>query len=206
MGEIESVFRSLNGLMGPLPKDKVGKGDSWKTTSSWGCPAWAATSRSRSARTTRSTPSRRSRGKDFYVIKSKFAVGKAPGEKDDAAPAGDRREDQDRRRGRREDPLLPDRGPGYEVVVQPEGPGQRHDPEPGRRRGHGAEGPAQDRLRPHPREVARQHTAPSPQHPPGGAGCWFFWYKGSPPCAGRRPSSPRCARRLRTRRAPATSS
>jgi hypothetical protein len=28
--EIESAFRSLNGLMGPLPKDAVAKGDSWK--------------------------------------------------------------------------------------------------------------------------------------------------------------------------------
>jgi len=38
LGEIESVFRSLNGLMGPLPKDKVGKGDTWKDELKLGMP------------------------------------------------------------------------------------------------------------------------------------------------------------------------
>lgn len=30
MGQMNVMFLSLNGLMGPLPKDKVGKGDTWK--------------------------------------------------------------------------------------------------------------------------------------------------------------------------------
>jgi hypothetical protein len=30
LGALEGPFRSLNGLMGPLPRNKIGKGDTWK--------------------------------------------------------------------------------------------------------------------------------------------------------------------------------
>jgi len=88
MGEIESVFRSLNGLMGPLPKDKVGKGDSWKDDLKLGMPGVGGNVEIKIRSDNSIDAVEKIEGKDFFVIKSKFAVGKAPGEKEDAAPAG----------------------------------------------------------------------------------------------------------------------
>ncbi len=88
LGEIESAFRSLNGLMGPLPKNKVGKGDSWKDELKLGMPGVGGNVdiKIRSENTIDALD--KVDGKDIYVIKSKFAVGKLPGEKEDA-PAAD---------------------------------------------------------------------------------------------------------------------
>ena len=88
MGEIESVFRSFNGMMGPLPKDKVGKGDTWKDELKLGMPGVGGNVDIKIRSENAIDAVEKIEGKDFYVIKSKFAVGKAPGEKDDAAPAG----------------------------------------------------------------------------------------------------------------------
>ena len=88
LGEIESVFRSLNGLMGPLPKDKVGKGDKWKDELKLGMPGVGGNVEIKIRSENAIDSVEKIDGKDFYVIKSKFAVGKNPGEKDDAAPAG----------------------------------------------------------------------------------------------------------------------
>ncbi len=38
LGELEGPFRSLNGLMGPLPTQKLGKGDGWKEEVKLGMP------------------------------------------------------------------------------------------------------------------------------------------------------------------------
>jgi hypothetical protein len=87
LGQIESAFRTLNGMMGPLPKDKVGKGDSWKDEIKFGMPGVGNTLeiKIRTVNTVESLG--KVDGVDCAVIKSKFAVGKLPGEKDDAPPA-----------------------------------------------------------------------------------------------------------------------
>ncbi len=84
LGEIESAFRSLNGLMGPLPKDKVGKGDSWKDELKLGMPGVGGNVdiKIRSQNTIDAVE--KVDGDDCLVIKSKFSVGKLPGEKDEA--------------------------------------------------------------------------------------------------------------------------
>ena len=86
--EIESAFRSLNGLMGPLPKDAVAKGDTWKDELKLGMPGVGGTVDIKIRATNSIDAVEKLDGKDFYVIKSKFTVGKLPGEKDES-PAGD---------------------------------------------------------------------------------------------------------------------
>ena len=88
LGEIESAFRSLNGLMGPLPKNAVAKGDSWKDELKLGMPGVGGTVDIKIRAENSVDAIEKIDGKDVYVIKSKFAVGKLPGEKDEA-PAGD---------------------------------------------------------------------------------------------------------------------
>jgi len=88
LGEIESVFRSLNGLMGPLPKDKVGKGDSWKDDLKLGMPGVGGNVEIKIRSENAIDAVEKIDGKDFYVIKSKFAVGKLPGDKEEQAPTG----------------------------------------------------------------------------------------------------------------------
>ncbi|HLY08091.1 MAG TPA: hypothetical protein VKW04_02180 [Planctomycetota bacterium] len=88
LGEMESAFRSLNGLMGPLPKDKVGKGDSWKDELKLGMPGVGGNVdiKIRSQNTIESVE--KAGDDDCVVVKSKYTVGKLPGEKDDAPPPG----------------------------------------------------------------------------------------------------------------------
>ncbi|HJV66020.1 MAG TPA: hypothetical protein VJ550_09815 [Geomonas sp.] len=88
LGEIESAFRSLNGLMGPLPKEKVGKGDSWKDEIKLGMPGVGGNVdiKIRSQNTIDAVE--KVDGDDCLVVKSKFSVGKLPGEKDEAPPGG----------------------------------------------------------------------------------------------------------------------
>jgi len=88
LGEIESAFRSLNGLMGPLPQKAVSKGDSWKDELKLGMPGVGGTVDIKIRAENSIDSIEKIEGKDFYVIKSKFAVGKLPGEKDEA-PAAD---------------------------------------------------------------------------------------------------------------------
>ena len=86
--EIESAFRSLNGLMGPLPKNAVAKGDTWKDELKLGMPGVGGTVDIKIRAENSVDAVEKVDGKDVYVIKSKFAVGKLPGEKDEA-PASD---------------------------------------------------------------------------------------------------------------------
>jgi len=88
LGEIESAFRSLNGLMGPLPKQAVAKGDSWKDELKLGMPGVGGNVDIKIRAENTIDAIEKIDGKDVYVIKSKFAVGKLPGDKDDGpAPA-----------------------------------------------------------------------------------------------------------------------
>jgi hypothetical protein len=41
--ELEGIFRSLNGMMGALPKEKIAKGDAWKDTTKVSIPAAGST-------------------------------------------------------------------------------------------------------------------------------------------------------------------
>ena len=75
MGEMNAMFLSLNGLMGPLPKDKVGKGDSWKEETKLAMPGvgGAVDIKVKSQNTWESTET--IDGRSCAVIKSKFSVG-----------------------------------------------------------------------------------------------------------------------------------
>jgi hypothetical protein len=88
LGEMESAFRSLNGLMGPLPKEKVGKGDTWKDEIKLGMPGVGGNVdiKIRSQNTIDAVE--KVGDDDCVVVKSKYSVGKLPGEKEDAPPAG----------------------------------------------------------------------------------------------------------------------
>lgn len=88
LGEMESAFRSLNGLMGPLPKGKVGKGDTWKDELKLGMPGVGGNVDIKIRAENTIDSAEKADGKDVYLIKSKFAVGKLPGEKEDAPAAG----------------------------------------------------------------------------------------------------------------------
>jgi hypothetical protein len=88
LGEMESAFRSLNGLMGPLPKEKVGKGDTWKDDLKLGMPGVGGNVdiKIRSQNTLDSVE--KVGDDDCAVVKSKYSVGKLPGEKDEESPKG----------------------------------------------------------------------------------------------------------------------
>ena len=88
LGEMESAFRSLNGLMGPLPKEKVGKGDTWKDELKLGMPGVGGNVdiKIRSQNTIDAVE--KVGDDDCVVVKSKYSVGRLPGEKEDAPPAG----------------------------------------------------------------------------------------------------------------------
>lgn len=88
MGEMESVFRSLNGLMGPLPKDKVGKGDSWKDELKLGMPGVGGNVDIKIRSQNTIDAAEKVGDDDCLVVKSKFSVGKLPGEKDDGPAPG----------------------------------------------------------------------------------------------------------------------
>jgi len=88
LGEIEAAFRSLNGMMGPLPKNKVGKGDTWKDELKLGMPGVGGNVDIKIRAENTIDALDKIDGKDIYVIKSKFAVGKLPGEKDEVQAQG----------------------------------------------------------------------------------------------------------------------
>ena len=88
LGQIESAFRSLNGLMGALPKLKVGKGDVWKDEVKLGMPGVGNTMEVKIRAENKIDSITKIDGVDCAVIKSKFSVGKLPGEKDDAPATG----------------------------------------------------------------------------------------------------------------------
>jgi hypothetical protein len=88
LGEMESAFRSLNGLMGPLPKEKVGKGDSWKDELKLGMPGVGGNVDIK-IRSINTIDSLEKQGDDdCVVVKSKYSVGRLPGEKEEAPPPG----------------------------------------------------------------------------------------------------------------------
>ncbi|MBV8880941.1 MAG: hypothetical protein JO332_13300 [Planctomycetaceae bacterium] len=84
LGEIESAFRSMNGLMGPLPKEKVGKGDTWKDEIKLGMPGVGGNVDIKIRTQNTIDAVEKVDGDDCLVVKSKFAVGKQPGDKDEA--------------------------------------------------------------------------------------------------------------------------
>lgn len=88
LGEIESVFRSLNGLMGVLPKEKVGKGDQWNDDLKLGMPGVGGNVEIKIRAQNSVDALEKLEGKDVLVIKSKYAVGGKPGDGPEAAPAG----------------------------------------------------------------------------------------------------------------------
>lgn len=88
LGEIESMLRSLNGLMGPFPKDKVAKGDSWKDDVRLGMPGIGGQVELKIRTDNKIDAVEKQDGKQVYVIKSKFVVGKVAGEKSDAPGGG----------------------------------------------------------------------------------------------------------------------
>ena len=75
IGEMNVMFLSLNGLMGPLPKNAVGKGDTWKEEMKLGMPGLggAVDIKVKSDNVWDSTET--VDGRPCAVIKSKLAVG-----------------------------------------------------------------------------------------------------------------------------------
>ena len=88
LGEMESAFRSLNGLMGPLPKEKVGKGDAWKDELKLGMPGVGGNVEIKIRSLNTLDAVEKVGDDDCVVIKSKYSVGRLAGEKEDAPPAG----------------------------------------------------------------------------------------------------------------------
>ncbi len=88
LGEMESVFRSLNGLMGPLPKEKVGKGDSWKDELKLGMPGVGGNVDIKIRSTNTIDGVEKQGDDDCVVVKTKYSVGRLPGEKEEAQPPG----------------------------------------------------------------------------------------------------------------------
>src|SRR5258708_18924253 len=88
LGEMESAFRSLNGLMGPLPKEKVGKGDSWKDELKLGMPGVGGNVDIKIRSTNTVDAIEKQGDDDTVVVKSKYSVGRLPGEKEEAQPPG----------------------------------------------------------------------------------------------------------------------
>lgn len=86
LGEIESAFRSMNGLMGPLPKEKVGKGDSWKDEIKLGMPGVGGNVDIKIRTENRIESTEKVGDDECLVVKSKYSVGKLPGDKDEAPP------------------------------------------------------------------------------------------------------------------------
>ncbi len=83
VGQLEGVFRSFNGLMGPLPKDKMGKGDTWKDTLRFGLPGVPGNVELVIRVENAIDSFDKVEGRDLVLIKTKFAVGKLPGDKED---------------------------------------------------------------------------------------------------------------------------
>lgn len=88
LGEIESMFRSLNGLMGPLPKGKVGKGDTWKDDVKLGMPGIGGQVELKIRSESSIESITQKQGKDELLIKSKYVIGKVAGDKEDPAGGG----------------------------------------------------------------------------------------------------------------------
>jgi hypothetical protein len=88
LGEMESAFRSLNGLMGPLPKEKVGKGDTWKDELKLGMPGVGGNVEIKIRSLNTVDAVEKVGDDDCVVVKSKYSVGRLAGEKEDAPPAG----------------------------------------------------------------------------------------------------------------------
>jgi hypothetical protein len=80
--ELEGIFRSLNGMMGALPKDKVGKGDTWKDQTKVSIPAAGATVDVPIATENVYEGDEDVKGRPCAFIKSKFKVGQVE-KKDD---------------------------------------------------------------------------------------------------------------------------
>lgn len=74
--ELEGIFRSLNGLMGALPKDKVAKGDAWKDQTKVTIPAAAGQTVDVPLATDNVYEADEEvKGRPCAVLKSKFKVG-----------------------------------------------------------------------------------------------------------------------------------
>lgn len=87
LGELDAAMQSMNGLMGPLPKDKVGKGDTWKDEIKVGIPGVGGKVDIKIRTTNTLEGTEKVGDDDCLVVKSKFAIGTLPGEKEEPLPA-----------------------------------------------------------------------------------------------------------------------
>ncbi|HEX7899376.1 MAG TPA: hypothetical protein VF950_16540 [Planctomycetota bacterium] len=82
--EIEGIFRSLNGMMGALPQEKIGKGDGWKDTTKVTIPAAAGSSVDVPIATENLYAADEDvKGGSCAVLTSKFKVGQVEKKKND---------------------------------------------------------------------------------------------------------------------------
>lgn len=84
--ELEGLFRSLNGLMGALPKDKIGKGDAWKDETKVSIPAANSTVDVKVATDNRYEADEDVKGRSCAVLRSTFKVGQVEQKKDPNNP------------------------------------------------------------------------------------------------------------------------
>ena len=84
--ELEGLFRSLNGLMGALPKDKIGKGDAWKDETKVSIPAANSTVDVKVVTDNVYEADEDVKGRSCAVLRSKFKVGQAEQKKDPNNP------------------------------------------------------------------------------------------------------------------------
>lgn len=87
VGQIETALRSLNGVMGALPKEKVGKGDTWKEDIKLSLPGMAAQMELKLSTVNTLDSIGPVDGVETAVIKSKFVMADAGGKKTEPAPA-----------------------------------------------------------------------------------------------------------------------
>jgi hypothetical protein len=73
--ELEGIFRSLNGMMGALPKAKIGKGDTWKDETKVSIPAAGSTVDVPIATENVYEADEDVKGRPCAILKSKFKVG-----------------------------------------------------------------------------------------------------------------------------------
>ncbi len=84
--ELEGLFRSLNGLMGALPKDRIGKGDAWKDETKVSIPAANSTVDVKVVTDNVYEADEDVKGRSCAVLRSKFKVGQVEQKNDPNNP------------------------------------------------------------------------------------------------------------------------
>jgi len=80
--ELEGIFRSLNGMMGALPKEKIAKGDAWKDTTKVSIPAAGSTVDVPITTENVYLSDEEVKGRSCAVLSSKFKVGQVERKED----------------------------------------------------------------------------------------------------------------------------